>query len=142
MRVLGRVLLTIVFVGLLVSLAVAQRPPFVGGGPGASPAMLLNNEGVQKELKLSADQIAQAKKVTHEVFEKYKGDFEKMKGLDKAEVREKMGELRKKMSDEASKSLSPILKPDQAKRFHQIQLQAKGSEALTEPEVEKALKLT
>jgi Spy/CpxP family protein refolding chaperone len=142
MRILGRVFLSVVFVGLLVSLAVAQQRPFGGGGAGGGTAMLLNNEGVQKELKLTDDQIAQVKKVSQEVREKFKGEFEKMKDVDKAQRGEKGAELFKKVNDETNKSLASVLKPEQAKRLHQIQLQIGGSEALTEPDVEKALKLT
>jgi Spy/CpxP family protein refolding chaperone len=141
MRIVGKLLLTVALAGVLVGLGLAQRPGFPGGFGGSTGA-LLRNEGVQKELKLSEDQIEKVKKATQEVQEKFKGDFEKLKGLDKAEAREKFGELFKKIGAETDKAVSGILKPEQAKRLRQIQLQQMGSQAFSEEDVVKALKIT
>jgi Spy/CpxP family protein refolding chaperone len=143
MRILGRAFLSVVFVGLVVSLVVAQPRP--GGGRGFGGRNLLVNESVQKELKLSDEQIAQIKKITDEVGEKYKDDLTKLrKGGDGKEAFKKMAEIGKKMSEDTHKQLesAKILKPDQAKRFHQIEIQAKGSQAFNESDVATALKLT
>jgi Spy/CpxP family protein refolding chaperone len=120
---------------LAVSPALAQRPrPGAGSGAGISGLTLLGNKSVQEELKLTDDQV---KKVT---------DLAKKQGTARQALRELEGEERAKkmqeMAKEGDKMVAEILKPEQAKRLKQIQLQQQGSQAFNNPEVAKELKFT
>ena len=120
---------------VIVGTAFAQ-PGFFGGG-GVSPAQLVMNKGVQEELKLTDEQKEKAAKINEdlrgkmrEAFQNAAGDFEK--------VREEM----QKLNAAAAKPINEMLKPEQAKRLKQIELQVAGFNALSREDVQKELKLT
>jgi Spy/CpxP family protein refolding chaperone len=140
MRVL-RIVLSLAVVALMVSPAAAQNRQRQGQGRGqgfggmqVTPGMLLGQESVQKELKLTDEQITKVK----EMQQKAAGGFQGLQGLSPDERRAKMEEMRK----EADKAIAEILKPEQVKRLKEIALQQRGGQALTDPEVASALKLT
>jgi hypothetical protein len=152
MRTLGRIALVLTCVALLAAPAVTQQQKgkrgggFGGGmgmGGGNTEAALLANPSVQKELKLSEDQIAKVKEVSQKVNEKYASERQEIfkGGGDFAENMAKMRELGKKSSDETMKDLAGTLKPDQEKRLKQIVLQQEGVNAFKEAPVQTALKL-
>jgi Spy/CpxP family protein refolding chaperone len=126
----------------LASTGYAQRAPG-GPGPGGGGSMeLLRNEGVQKELKLSDEQIKQLEEMKQAIHEKYKGEFEKINKLPEGERGAKFQEMRKKIEAEHRKVLAGVLKPEQEKRLEQINLQNEGATVFLDPNVEKDLKLT
>jgi Spy/CpxP family protein refolding chaperone len=110
-----------------------QRP---GGGPGfgGGTMFLLGQESIQKELKLSDEQVKKVK----ELAEKQGGGRPDFQGLSREEIMKKMAE-RRKVQDEA---VAKILDAKQLKRVKQLQLQQQGVRALSNAEVAKALKLT
>jgi Spy/CpxP family protein refolding chaperone len=132
---------------LLAGPALAQRGQGKGGGFGGGfgfggPGFLLMNSSVQKELKLTDDQIKKITDANESVREKHREDFEALGKLEGDERREKGQELRKQMADETNKALAEILKPEQNKRLKEITLQQDGARAFNNPEVQKALNLT
>src|SRR5260370_28734343 len=133
MRKLHALILATGVLALLGSLALAQR----GGGRfrGPSPMMLLGQESVQKELKLTPDQIEKTKAA----LDKQGQAFQELQGLQGEERAKKFDEMRK----EADKTIAEILKPDQAKRLKQITLQQQGVRgAVANPEIAKELAIT
>jgi hypothetical protein len=112
-----------------------QRPG--AGGLGA----LLENESVQKELKLDQEQVDKVKGAIQKVQEKHRDDFAKLRGLPQDEQRAKRQELSRAVSTETLAAVSEILKPDQLKRLKQIELQESGAQAFNRPDVQKALNL-
>ena len=144
-RVPGSVL-TIGLALLAASPALAQPPGGPGGRggfggvrPAPGAARLLAVDKVQEELKLTDDQKAAVKKATDEVSAKYKDDMDKART---AMDRDKMTELRKAENADVEKAVSAVLKPEQAKRLVQIEVQAAGLEAFSRDDVQAALKLT
>jgi len=128
---------------LLVGPALAQRGQGRGGfGGGGGPGFLLMNPGVQKELKLSEDQVKKITETNESIRDKHRDEFEALGKLEGDERREKGEELRKKMTDETNKALAEILKPEQNKRLKEITLQQEGARAFNEADVQKALNLT
>jgi hypothetical protein len=129
---------TLVIVALATSSASAQqqprRPGGGGGGFGANPMMLLGQESVQQELKMSEDQISKVK--AHQ--EKSLGSFRDFGNLSQEERQKKMQEI----AQENEKFLGEVLKPEQKKRLDQIALQQRGGDALTDPKVQTALGIT
>jgi restriction endonuclease S subunit len=123
---------------LLGTPAIAQRPGGGGGGgrgmPTMPPLQLLTQDSIIKELKLADDQV-----------KKLKEEGGKQMAA-RAGLRDKEGEERNQMMQELSKQadkiMNEVLKPDQLKRFKQIQLQQQGAQAFDNPEVAKELKIT
>jgi hypothetical protein len=113
-----------------------------GGGFGGGLAGLIENVGVQQELKLDNEQVEKAKAAVDKVREKHSDDRAKLQDLSQEERREKRSAINQAVSEETMKALENVLKPEQIKRFKQIDLQRRGAEAFTEPEVQTALKLT
>jgi hypothetical protein len=109
-----------------------------GGGIG----MLLNNESVQKELKLDSDQVAKAKEAVRKVAEEHQGDFAKLRDLSPEERRAKAQEVMESTSADMVKAISEILNKNQMARLKQIDLQRAGAAAFTRADVADALKLT
>jgi Spy/CpxP family protein refolding chaperone len=108
-----------------------RQRPGGGGGFGGGPMFLLGQPSVQKELKLSDEQIKKIKDLSDK-------QREAMQGVARDERRAKMQELAKANN----KAIGEILKPEQMKRAKQLALQQQGTRALSNPEVAKALKLT
>jgi len=133
MRMLSMVFAAASASALLAASVEAQQRPFQRGG-----VELLQNVSVQKELKLTDEQIKKSKEAANQVRQKYQEAFSKIREL----TQEEQNELRKKVSQETLQALKEVLKPGQVKRLKQIELQQRGLLAFQEPEVDKALKLT
>jgi hypothetical protein len=128
-------------------LATAQPPQRGGGRGGFGGGMmtgpgLLMNKSVQQELKLTDDQIKKIDETVKEVREKHQDEFQALRDASQEERREKGAALMRKVGEETHKALAGVLKPDQEKRFKQIELQVRGAQAFTDPDVQKQLKLT
>lgn len=146
MRALCKVLVSVGLAGLLVGSGISQqRGGFFQGGFGGmgGPGQLLRNTGVQKELKLSEEQIQKIGEVTKEIQTKHQDDFAKVRELPQEERGPKMREVMTAISEETQKALKEVLKPEQSKRLRQIELQnSMAVTVLTQPDVDKTLKLT
>jgi Spy/CpxP family protein refolding chaperone len=110
---------------------------FGGMTRGGSAAMLLANESVQKELKITDDQKAKIKEFSDTQRAKMREAF----GGGQPD-REKMQEVFKASAEAGDKFVKENLNPDQQKRIKQIQYQTMGLTAFTNEDVQKALKLT
>jgi len=114
-----------------------------GPGGGGGVAGLLQNESVQKELKIDGPEAEKLKTAIQKVQDQHKDDFAKVREItDQSERRQKGQELSKTVSDETLKAVSDILSADQLKRFKQIELQQAGIQAFSQADVQKSLKLT
>jgi Spy/CpxP family protein refolding chaperone len=120
---------------LLASPASAQQRGGMFGGPGA----LLSNKSVQKELKVDDAQAQKLDKLASETREKLQSALQ---GVAQDERAAKRQELNRTLGADIRKSVVEILKPEQVKRFHQIQLQTAGVSAFMNPELQDKLKLT
>jgi hypothetical protein len=128
---------------LVTGLVLAQGRGGFGMGMGG-PAALLMRQDVQKELKVTDDQLAKLKEIGEEMREKGKEAFDKadLQGLGQQERFAKMAEIMKPVNDEATKKITALLQPEQNKRLKQLQRQQAGVRAFTEKEVQDALKLS
>jgi hypothetical protein len=142
MRCLSKWLLVIGVAALMVSPALAQNRGRGQRGGGGGPGFLINNEAVQKELKLSEEEVTKGKEAVQGITEKYQEEFGKLRDLDQEERMTKMRELTTKQGEETYAALEKAWKPEQVKRLKQIGVQAQGLQAFMSPAVDKALKLT
>jgi hypothetical protein len=101
---------------------------------GAVEVVLLRQQSIQKELKLSADEVEKIHKYAAQQWEKAQ------------KIHEESGEMRdkkfKEMSKENEAFVEKTLTKDQLKRLHEITLQTAGILCLTRPAVASKLKLT
>ncbi len=111
--------------------------------------MLLSNPQVQKELKLTEDQIGKIKSLASDVASPFgagAGNFREMTAEQRraffADMQKNGEELAKKV-EEVSKKLPELLTVEQNARLKQIQLWIQGSTALTsDADLAKQLSLT
>lgn len=139
------------------------RPGGGPGGPGGfggfgrerfgSPLALVGQEVVQKELKLSEEQVEKAKKVADESAAEMRKEMEGVFG-DIGELppeerrakmeagREKMQAAMKKLQEKYRPKLAEVLDKPQMERVVQIARQAQGVAALQDESVAKDLSLS
>jgi Spy/CpxP family protein refolding chaperone len=122
---------------LTTSSASAQPRPggFLGMMQNPNAAMMLRDEKVQTELKLSDEQ----KEKFTKIGDKYKDDFQK--AFTDRDFK-KVGELMKQAGEDVEKAAPDILKADQLKRLKQLEVQAASLGAFSRDDVKTALKLT
>ena len=143
MRILVEATLVFGLSFVLVGTASAQRQRGGRGPGGGGVGGLLQNESVQKELKIDAAEAEKLKAAVQKVQDLHKDDLAKIRDItDQTERRQKGQEVGRTISNETLKEVSSILSPDQLKRLKQIQLQQAGIGAFTQPDVQTALKLT
>jgi DNA anti-recombination protein RmuC len=110
-------------------------------GPSIESAVLgplLSQPGVQKELKLTDEQLDKLKDTLKKVAEKYKDDFAKFQKMSPEEQQKTM----MAMYGDSNKAIAGALDAKQWKRFKQIQWQINGVGALQDPDLQKELKLS
>ena len=119
----------------------AQQPKGRGFGLGmGGGGMILRAENVQKDLKLSAEQIGKIDATLRSVQEKHRDDFAALSDLEPQERMPKMISLNRAVTEDLKKGLS--MTAEQAKRYDQISLQQRGLMAFADPTVVEKLKLT
>lgn len=106
------------------------------------PAMLLSNTSVQKELKLSEEQVKKVKEFTAAQMQKVQEVIQEALNGGGPPDREKMQEMMKSGTEAAEKFVKDTLKPEQQKRLKQISTQQMGLGAFANEEIAKALKIT
>jgi Spy/CpxP family protein refolding chaperone len=121
-------------VGLVLMLAqgVVRAQGF--GAFRTNPVMLLSQESVTKELKLTDEQTTKLNELRQKTRDKMQDIFQG----DEADRPKKMQEL----TEENRKEVAGILNADQSKRLKEITLQLRGPAAFADPEVVKTLNLT
>jgi Spy/CpxP family protein refolding chaperone len=108
-------------------------------------ARLLNAPTVQKELKLTDDQIAKLKEARDKAASGMREMFQGMQDLSQEERQAKVTEMAKTMQDRmdaAVKSVESILQPDQLKRLKELAVQTAGPMALVDKTVQQDLNLS
>jgi Spy/CpxP family protein refolding chaperone len=140
MRNLCKVSLSLAAVALLAAPALAQRPGTYGFGPGN----LLNNKGVQEELKLTKEQKEKIDEANKKIQEKMRSASQDFQGLSREEALKKLQALAKENAEIMDKAAN--LTSDQKKRLAEIQLQLqvrfRGPAVFNSDENLKQLKLT
>ncbi len=132
-----RALATLVTVLAAGTLVAADKPTLrvenspMGGPP---PLFLLQQKDVQKDLKLTSDQISKVK----EAFDKQKQESQALRELQGDARQERVRELMR--TDQ--KTMHEILQPDQQKRLRQIMLQEQGAPAFAHPRVARELNIS
>jgi hypothetical protein len=135
----------------LILIAVLLESPWTGQrssqpsfdfAPGGSAEDLLQHPDVQKELKLSSQQVQNINQIRRAVHEKHREEMDKLRDLDAEERLRKQALLAKTVSQETMSALSRVLRPEQSRRLEQIHVQHQGLRAFSDPKVDKALRLT
>lgn len=123
----------------LTSIALGQeRQPPPPQQPPSPLGPVLSMPQVQKELKLSDDQITKLKDALGKVMSNYRDTFTKLQRMSPEEQQKTF----KALNEESQKAIGGVLKPEQLKRYKQIQWQMSGFGAIQDPELQKELKLS
>ncbi len=129
-------------IALVAGPAAAQGPPRGFGARMGTYSGLLDNESVQKELKLDDKQVEKAKELDEKMSEEMREKFQSLGDVEPQERRAKMMEINREISASALKAAAGFLKPEQISRLKQIAYQVRGANAFNEPDVAKKLNLT
>jgi hypothetical protein len=114
-----------------------------GGMGGGTGLQLLQNEQVQKELEIVADQKTKITELATEQRTARQDMMSQLQDLQGEERVTKMQELSKKSQEKLDKKLAEILLPKQLERLKELQIQAEGAAALmSNQDVIKALNVT
>jgi Spy/CpxP family protein refolding chaperone len=139
-----------------VSVAVAQPPagkPGRGRGGPMMGAEFLRIPAVQKELKLTDDQVNKLQQLVEQMRskpmakvqamspEERKAKMEELMKLPPEERKAKLAQVMKGRGEGIQNKLREILTPEQLKRLHEIGLQIRGPMALADPQVLEQLDL-
>jgi hypothetical protein len=141
-------------VSVVLGVAVLMAGPALGQGRGRGRGNippLATNKSVQQELKLTEEQVKKVGETVAEVDKKHEDDLAEIRKIeDMMERGTKMRELMATKTTEVNKALADILKPDQLKRYKQIELQQRANSpfggglagVFATPEIATELKLT
>lgn len=140
MRTFGKAVLAFGLVAAMSAPAWAQGGRGFGGFGGGGA--LLSNKGVQQELKVTDDQASKLNALAEEQRTKGQELRAKLQDLSQEDRQAKMQEYQQTTQAEIQKSLGTILKPEQLKRYNQIQTQTAGINAFATPRVQEVMKLT
>jgi Spy/CpxP family protein refolding chaperone len=105
---------------------------------------LLRMEQVQKELKLSEEQVTKVATIGEELRESMREQYTALRDIeDRGQRREKMTELSAQFDQKAREKLGDVLEKEQMTRLNQIRMQVRAvMESLDDKDVAKQLKLT
>ena len=138
MRFFGTLALALGGLVLLASPALAQNRG--GGGFGGGAAGFLMAPNVQKDLKLTDEQVKKVQETLRDIRERHQADYTALRDASSDVRWTKMASLNETVSDEVKKALS--FTAEQSKRYDQISLQARGLQAFASASVDEKLKLT
>jgi exonuclease VII large subunit len=96
------------------------------------------NPDVQKELKLSEEQISKLKDAINKFLEKHRDDFAKLQKMSPDEQQKKMMAI----NEEHNKAVAGVLDAKQWKRYKQFQWQMDPIGSLQDPDLQKELRLS
>ncbi len=136
MRLFGKLVLTLGALALLASPALAQGR----GGFGGGAAGFLMAPNVQKDLKLTDEQVRKVQETLRDIRERHQSEYSALRDASSDVRQTKMATLNETVSDEVKKALS--FSAEQSKRYDQISLQARGLQAFASASVDERLKLT
>jgi Spy/CpxP family protein refolding chaperone len=142
MKTFGKPALVLGAIALLAGPARAQPAGTYGPGRGMGGFVMLRNKSVQQELKATPEQARKLDALFDDLLAKGQKDAAQLNGLPQKDRRPKFLELQRARREDLHKGLDGILKPEQIKRFDQIDVQQAGVDAFEMPRVEEALKLT
>jgi hypothetical protein len=128
--------LTFIIVISAVLSALSGAQFMMGGGQG-SQYMLLMRPDVKKDLKITDDEQTKLDAAQQDMMGQMRQVFQDAQG-----DREAMQTGMKKLMDGLATSIKGILTADQIKRLGEINVQMQGAMILTDPDQQKALKLT
>jgi hypothetical protein len=132
-----KILLAVSTAWVLISAAQAQSPFTRLSAAGVGT--MVDNERVQRELRLTDDQTTKCKAIYAKIQAKHQETLERLRAQKQAQ---QIQELTKAVNQETLKAFAGVLQPPQLKRLQQIDLQQRGALAFLEPDIIKVLHLT
>jgi hypothetical protein len=134
-----------VFLGVLAWIVVparAQQPGSYGPGRGLDSLTLLRLKCVHREINATPEQARKLDALCDEFLKKGQEEAERVREIPKQDRRAKLLEMQRTRQEDRRKGVAAILKPEQVKRFDQIEIQQRSINAFEIPRVQERLKLT
>jgi hypothetical protein len=122
--------------------AVEKFPPFDAVVNQTATSICLRDAAVQRELKLTEADLAAIRKISSTLEKDYYEQLKKIESKEPLTAREEQRKIAAASALQLDKLVVETLKPEQRTRLRQIGWQLRGSAALHDPEVQKALELT
>jgi len=146
MHLTGRYLLTAAAALLVAGTAFAQRSSPASASqvtpshPYSPP--LYRNPDVARSLELSRDQISRLNELTDRLQARYRGDFDRVGTADERDRAARRDELMRRYNTDWMRAAEEVLNERQRGRYRQLDLQSRGLDVFSDPEVRDRLKLT
>jgi Spy/CpxP family protein refolding chaperone len=141
---LGKFTIGLAAASLFAAATLAQPPGGPPGGFGGFGGGLANmigqNKQLQDELKMDKEQVDKLTAALAKVRDDLKDDLAKLRERNTSP--EDRADIMKKLNEANAKAVDSVLKPEQAKRLHQIESQQAGLGMFTKADVQKALNLS
>jgi hypothetical protein len=112
-----------------------------GAGPKPMGPGLLFDKRVQTDLKLTPEQLAKISKISSDIELAHKEEGDKL-GKRYEELANRENELNLLMYAEVRRAAADFLKPEQLRRFREMEVRLLGVNAFEDPEVRRGLGLT
>lgn len=122
-----------------------KRPPVeVPRAEAVMMLRLLQNNRVQTELSLNADQVRRIRDAIQGARQKHRSKMEELRAQGEQAMAREMPELQAIVAGEVASTLSryPVLNTTQQTRFRQIMLQNRGPAVFGDPEIQSTLAIT
>ncbi len=103
---------------------------------------MLRNKSIQGELKAVPEQARKLDALYQDLLTKGQKEVAQIRNLPPDQRGPKIQAMQRAQQDDLHKGLAEILKPEQVKRFEQIDVQQAGIAAFEIPRVREALRLT
>ena len=143
MKAFGTLALTLGMVASTAGPGRAQPPGDYGPGRGMGGIVVLRNKSVQQELKANPEQARKLDALFDTLLKEGQQTSMRLREISPGgDRRAKFLEYQRAQQEGLRKGLAEALKPEQVKRFDQIDVQQAGILAFELPRVREALKLT
>jgi Spy/CpxP family protein refolding chaperone len=141
---LGKLTIGLAAASLFAVATLAQGPGSPPGGFGGFGGGLANmigqNKQLQDEFKMDKEQVDKLTAALTKARDDMKDDLAKLR--DRNTSQDDRAEIMKKFNEANAKAVESVLKPEQAKRLHQIENQQAGLGMFTKADVQKTLNLS
>ncbi len=106
------------------------------------PQPLFRMDGVAQHLNLTPDQLSQMNSATQNLQKRFQPELEKLNGLDEKTRSSRLQGLLGTFNTDMTKSMGGLLNDGQMNRMRQLELQQRGFDAFSSPDLQKQLGLS
>jgi len=114
--------------------------PVQGFGQINSP--FYQTPGINRELNITDEQMRRLNEAYTPIRTRYTSEFDKLQQMNEEQRRARLQELRRSWTTDVDKSLGGVLDQKQMARYRQLEMQHRGIDVFSDPDVQRKLNLT